>query len=74
MMFIFILPPVGYGWGYRGWGVPYPSYWQRRRARLAATNGGPGSFDHYSWGWGGDFIWTLLFVWIFWAVAASWWR
>jgi hypothetical protein len=24
MMLIFFMP-VGYGWGYRGWGAPYPS-------------------------------------------------
>jgi hypothetical protein len=29
-LLVFLLPPVGYGWGYRRWGPPYPSYFQRR--------------------------------------------
>ncbi len=31
-MFLFLVSPVGYGWSYRGWGPPLPSYIQRRRA------------------------------------------
>ena len=30
VMFFFLLSD-GYGWGYRGWGPPYPRYIQRRR-------------------------------------------
>lgn len=29
-----ILMPLGYGWGYRGWGPPYPRYYDRGRARV----------------------------------------
>src|SRR5277367_4650297 len=54
-MFIFLLPPVGYGWGYRGWGPPYPRHIQRRRGEAAALTGGPNEFNPHSWGWGGDF-------------------
>lgn len=25
-VFLFLLLPLSYGWGYRGWGPPYPSY------------------------------------------------
>lgn len=28
---IAIFLPLSYGWGYRGWGPPYPSYYTRRR-------------------------------------------
>jgi hypothetical protein len=36
--FLFVVPTLGYGWGYRGWGPPYPRYIQRRRAQQAAIN------------------------------------
>jgi hypothetical protein len=36
-MFLFLVPPIGYGWGYRKWGPPYPRYVQRRRGARAAT-------------------------------------
>jgi hypothetical protein len=74
LMFVFVVPPVGYGWGYRGWGAPYPRYFQRRRAQQALVNGGSTSFDHHAWGWGGDALWIMVVVWILCAVAATWWR
>jgi hypothetical protein len=55
-------------------GPPYPRYIQRRRAQRAAAVGGSASFDHYSWGWGGDFVWMMLSIWMIWAVAALFWR
>jgi 1-acyl-sn-glycerol-3-phosphate acyltransferase len=74
-MLFFLVPSVGYGWGYRGWGPPYPNHIQRRRMRLAATNGGTSSFNHQSWGWFGDMVWVMLIVWTMWAVGAFfWWR
>jgi hypothetical protein len=74
MVFMFFLPitPVGYGWGYRGWGPPYPSDVQRRRA-LRAGSGGAAAFDHYSWGWGGDFVGLMLLIGVVWVCAAFWW-
>lgn len=69
-MFIFLFPPIGYGWGYRRWGPPVPRYIQRRRAQRAAAAGGSATFDHHAWGWGGDFVWMLLSIWMIWAVAA----
>ncbi len=68
MIFVVFLlvTPLGYGWGYRGWGPPYPSYIQRSRELRAASRGGPGGFDHYAWGWGGDFVWIMLFIGMFW--------
>jgi hypothetical protein len=73
VMFFLLATPVGYGWGYRGWGPPYPSYFQRRRDLQAATRGGNGAFNHYSWGWGGDVLWMVLFVGVLWLVTALWW-
>jgi len=73
-MFIFLVPPVGYGWGYRGWGAPYPSYIQRRRAEQAVASGSASQFNHQSWGWGGDVLWLILLVWMTWAISAFWWR
>jgi hypothetical protein len=66
-MFVLFLTPIGYGWGYRGWGPPYPRYIQRRRAQNAATSGGPTTFNHHAWGWRGDVVWTLLLIGVLWA-------
>ena len=74
-MFLFLVPPIGYGWGYRGWGPPYPRYIQRRRGQRAAANSATAQFDHHAWGWGGDFVWMVGIVgmvWLFWSV--FWWR
>ncbi|MGA3124157.1 MAG: hypothetical protein ABSF69_25645 [Polyangiaceae bacterium] len=69
-MFLFLIPSVGYGWGYRGWGPPYPSYVQRRRGLQAGQAGRPLAFDHEAWGWGGDFVWIVLLVGSLWAASA----
>ncbi len=72
-MFVLLLPPLGYGWGYRGWGPPYPRYVQRRRAQQAAASGGSAPLDHQSWGWGGDVVWWGLLLGLLWA-CTLWWR
>jgi hypothetical protein len=72
-MFFLFVSPVSYGWGYRRWGPPNPSYFQRRRHLQAVANGAPGEAEHYRWGWGGDFVWVMLFVGIFWMITAFWW-
>lgn len=71
-LFVFLLWPVGYGWGYRRWGPPYPRYVQRRRSARASQIDGNAPFDHHAWGWGGDFLWILLMVWIVWFIAGFW--
>lgn len=68
-IFLFLVPPLGYGWGYRRWGLPYPRYIQRRRA---AAMGGSGPFNHQAWGFGGDFVWMVLVIGVLWACAALW--
>lgn len=72
-MFVFLVPPVGYGWAYRGWGPPFPRYVQRRRGAQAATAGSTAKFDHHAWGWGGDLLWMLFLAWgicAVWALSA----
>jgi uncharacterized membrane protein len=64
-LFMFLVAPVGYGWGYRGWGAPYPRYMQQRRAQRAGALGS--SFNHHAWGRSGDFIWLGIIVAILWA-------
>ena len=67
---LFMLMPVGYGWGYRGWGPPVPTYIQRRRVQQAASSGSTG-FNHAAWGWRGDLLWVFMAVevfWLFWLV------
>jgi hypothetical protein len=61
-MFLLLAPPLGYGWGYRGWGPPYPRYVQRRRGQRAVVAGAPATFNHHAWGWGGDFVWMVFFA------------
>jgi uncharacterized protein with beta-barrel porin domain len=80
-IFVFLLSPIGYGWGYREWGPPYPRYVQRRRVQQAAAAGGSAQFNHQSWGWGGDLVWMGLLIGMLWAVSATvwafsslWWR
>jgi hypothetical protein len=74
-MIVLLVTPIGYGWGYRGWGPPYPRYIQRRRGQQAvAVGGGPANVDHHAWGRGGDFVWMVLFVGIVWAFSSIWWR
>ena len=65
---VFLLPPIGYGWAYRGWGPPVPGYVQRRRSRNALA-GGSTPIDHQAWGWGGDVLWAMVFLWMIWAMA-----
>jgi hypothetical protein len=72
-MFIFLVTPMSYGWGYRGWGPPYPRYVQRRRGSAAATaGGGVGTFDHHAWGLGGDLLWIVICIGGIWAVSTLW--
>jgi hypothetical protein len=72
-MAAFLATPIGYGWGYRKWGPPFPRYIQRRRA-LRAAAAGSATFDHHAWGWGGDFVWMVVLVGAFWFALALWWR
>ena len=45
VMFLLLVPPMGYGWGYRGWGPPYPRYIQRRRGQRAVATGASVQFN-----------------------------
>ena len=74
LMFVLLVPPVGYGWGYRRWGPPYPTYVQRRRAQRAAAMDGSLAFDHSSWGMWGDFVWMVVIIGMVWAFSSFWWR
>jgi hypothetical protein len=74
VMLVFFITPMGYGWGYRGWGPPYPSYIQRRRHERASAGGAVASRDHYAWGWGGDLLWMLFLIEMIWVITAFWWR
>ena len=70
-MLLILGPSVGYGWGYRRWGAPFPRYVQRRRALRASVAGDP-SFNHHAWGWGGDVVWFMLVLWIVWVFLMPW--
>ena len=73
-MVVFLVMPIGYGWGFRGWGMAYPSFVQQRRARRAGSNGSSSSFDHQAWGRGGDALWLVVLIGVFWAFSPLWWR
>jgi hypothetical protein len=77
---IFFLIPLGYGWGYRGWGP-----WYRRRGPGTSPPGevppspapsdmrrGPVG-DETGWGWGAAFLWFILIIAIIWLIAAWGW-
>jgi len=68
LMFLFLVPSVGYGWGYRRWGPPYPRYIQRRRGQSVLATGTETSVHHLSWGWGGDFVWGVLLIGMIWGL------
>lgn len=71
-MLMFLVVPLGYGWGYRGWGMAYPRYVQRRRALRASDD--PGQRAHLAWGRAGDLLWLGLFIAFIWALSAFVWR
>jgi hypothetical protein len=71
VLFLLLLPPIGYGWGYRRWGPPLPRYFQRRRAQRATAGNAPSTFNHHAWGWGGDLVWFVLVLGAFWATWAA---
>ncbi len=62
-IFMFLIAPLGYGWGYRSWGPPYPRYVQRRRHAAALSDNS--TFNHRAWGIGGDFIWVITMIALF---------
>ncbi|MEO8903824.1 MAG: hypothetical protein ABI627_20070 [Polyangiaceae bacterium] len=70
-IFTFLLAPLGYGWGCRSWGPPYPSYIQRRRHAAAM---GDSAFDHRAWGIGGDLIWVVMIMVMFSFFGSFWWH
>jgi hypothetical protein len=71
-MFMFLVPPLGYGWGYRGWGPPLPRYVQRRRGPPVAGGTGAPTPPHLAWGRGGDFVWMIFGIGMMWMVVAMW--
>jgi hypothetical protein len=73
VVFLFVVP-LGYGWGYRGWGPPYPSYYQRRR-RAAATRDplADADADRQEWGMVADALWIVVIVAIVWLIIALAW-
>ncbi len=75
VLFAILLPWVGYGWGYRRWGPPYPSYVQRRQWQGASADGVAARGRYDGWGWHGDAVWGVFLVATFWAITATyWWR
>jgi hypothetical protein len=72
VMCALLLAPMGYGWGYRGWGAPVPSYVQRRRQKAATASGIAINADYRAWGYVGDFIWVMLIIGTIWAMSFYW--
>ena len=63
---VFFVLPLGYGWGYRGWGP----WWQRRPPVTHVTE------DVVQTGWGvvGTILWVVLIIAIIWIIAALAWH
>lgn len=74
---IFFVLPLGYGWGYRGWG---PWYRRRRdgtrtRANLGrASDGSPDGLESsdVGWGWLGIALWIVLLIAVGWGIGMLW--
>lgn len=66
-LFLCLLGPLGYGWGYRRWGMPYPRYIQQRRHDRYVSESVASTRDHRAWGRGGDFIWLAFVFWTIWS-------
>jgi hypothetical protein len=64
LFMVFLLIPTGYGWGYRGWGPPYPSYYRQRRG-FAATH------PSAAWGWFADVLWICFAVELVWLMTVG---
>lgn len=63
---IFFFIPLGYGWGYRGWG---PWYRRRRRPPTVAPGTEPVPGDDTGWGCAGGLLWIILIIAIIWLIA-----
>jgi uncharacterized membrane protein YphA (DoxX/SURF4 family) len=61
-LIIFFLLPLGYGWGYRGWGP-----WHRQRPTLATIASGEADLG---WGPVGLLLWVVVIIAITWPIAA----
>ena len=62
-----ILLPMTYGWGYRRWGPPYPSFYRRRRVADPA----PGAAVESGWGLMAVFVWLALMIGMVWLFIAA---
>ncbi len=76
LMILVLMPAVGYGWGYRKWGPPYPRYVQERRhaEQVMVAAGAPAAFDHKQWGLAGDLVWIVLVAAMLCSLSAFWWH
>lgn len=78
---LILVLPLGYGWGYRGWGAPYPTYYRRRRTAVGADPaadrlGGheervvdpddPAAREAAGWGVAADVLWVVAVVALVW--------
>jgi hypothetical protein len=72
VVFLFVVP-LGYGWGYRGWGPPYPSYYQRRRRAAARDALADADAERQQWGVVADLLWVVVLVAIVWLLIALAW-
>lgn len=69
LVLLFALP-VTYGWGYRRWGPPYPSWWAARRARRRPVGAAAPAPEPVGWGALADLMWLVLLVALVWFVVA----
>jgi hypothetical protein len=75
VMLLLLLPLLGYGRGYRRWGLANPRSLQRRGAQRAVALGNQSAFDHQAWGFNGHIVWIAIAVGVVLAVSVclSWW-
>lgn len=69
---VLLLLPLAYGWGYRGWGPPYPSFYRRRELPTREASSTPEAIGN--WGMGANLFWAAVAVAIVWVLLAFVWH
>ena len=72
-MIVLVALPAGYGWGYRGWGPPYPRDPRVRRGG-AMLSPPPDEASDVGWGMAAVWLWIAFFLGVVWLLAGlAWW-
>jgi len=68
---VLLLLPLAYGWGYRGWGSPFPSFYRRKQLPTREASSRPEALGNPIMG--ASLFWITLAVAIIWFLLAFAW-